>query len=215
MIRKVIVQSLFDWLMQLISFQSHSQLTLILQGFKNLVGFNQYKMKKIFLIFLTLFTISNSFCQAKFQNKEALLVLNGKIISKEILDKIDPKIIDSVKVLKENASIEKYGEKGKFGTIEIYSNQYVSENLNQNQKIIYVLGGIASIYTKEDIEFEKKYNIKYYDFGCIAPTNFEEYEVKNKKVFDSLSRDFGENWQKEIKSSSMGFSEWKIKKVAK
>ena len=172
-------------------------------------------MKKIFLIFLTLFTISNSFCQAKFQNKEALLVLNGKIISKEILDKIDPKIIDSVKVLKENASIEKYGEKGKFGTIEIYSNQYVSENLNQNQKIIYVLGGIASIYTKEDIEFEKKYNIKYYDFDCIAPTNFEEYEVKNKKVFDWLSKEFGENWQKEIKSSSMGFSEWKIKKVAK
>ena len=169
-------------------------------------------MKKIILTFLILFTISNSFCQTKFQKKEALLVLNGKIISKEILDKIDPKIIDSIKIIKQAASIEKYGEKGKFVTIEIYSSKYVSENLNQNQKIIYVLGGIASIYTKEDIEFEKKYNIKYHDFGCIAPTNFEEYEVKNKKVFDSLSKEFGENWQKEIKVSTMGFSEWKKEK---
>ena len=169
-------------------------------------------MKKIILTFLILFTISNSFCQTKFQKKEALLVLNGKIISKEILDKIDPKIIDSVKVLKDKKSTDKYGEKGKFGTIEIYSSKYVSENLNQNQKIIYVLGGIASIYTKEDIEFEKKYNVKYYDFGCIAPTNFEEYEAKNNKVFDWLSREFGDNWQKEIKVSSMGFSEWKKEK---
>lgn len=169
-------------------------------------------MKKIILTFLILFTISNSFCQTIFEKNEPLFVLNGNEISREILDKIDPKIIDSVKVLKDHTSIEKYGEKGKFGTIEIYSSAYLSENLNQNQKIIYVLGGIASIYTKEDIEFEKKYNIKYYDFGCIAPTNFEEYVAKNKKVFDWLSKEFGENWQKYIKAASMGFSEWKDEK---
>ncbi|BCY28519.1 hypothetical protein KK2020170_13870 [Flavobacterium okayamense] len=143
---------------------------------------------------------------------EPLFVLNGNEIPREILEKIDPKIIDSVKVLKEHASIEKYGEEGKFGTIEIYSSKYDSENLNQHQKIIYVLGGIASIYTKEDVEFEKKYKVKYYDFGCIAPTNFEEFELKNKKVFDSLSREFGENWQKDIKAASMGFSKWKDEK---
>lgn len=143
---------------------------------------------------------------------EPLFVLNGNEIPREILDKIDPKIIDSIKVLKDKSSTDKYGEKGKFGAIEIYSSKYVSENLNQNQKIIYVLGGIASIHTKEDIEFEKKHNVKYHDFGCVAPTNFEEFEVKNKKVFDSLSKEFGENWQKEIKVSSMGFSEWKKEK---
>lgn len=170
-------------------------------------------MKKIILIFLILFTISNGVCQNKFQKKEALLVLNGKIISKEILEKIDPKIIDSVKVLKNKKSTDKYGEKGKFGTIEIYCNKYIS-NINQEYKVIYVLGGIASTYTKEDIEFEKKYDVKYYDFGCIAPTNFEEFELKNKKVFDSLSKEFGNNWQKEIKTSAIGFSEWKKEKIS-
>lgn len=147
--------------------------------------------------------------------KEPLFVLNGNEIPREILEKIDPKIIDSVKVLKNKKSTDKYGEKGKFGTIEIYSNKYIS-NINQEYKVIYVLGGIASIYTKEDVEFEKKYDVKYYDFGCIAPTNFEEFELKNKKVFDSLSKEFGNNWQKEIKTSSLGLKDWiKTKRSAK
>lgn len=166
-------------------------------------------MKKIVITILILFLVNNIFGQNESQKREALLILNGKIISKEILDTINPKIIDSINVIKGNKSIEKYGEKGKFGTIEIYSNQYVSENVNQNQKIIYVLGGIASTYTKEDIEFEKKYNIKYHDFGCIAPINFKEYEAKNKIIFEYLKKNFGNNWVHKIKTSAMGLESWK------
>ncbi len=76
-------------------------------------------------------------------------------------------------------------------------------------KTIYILGGIATTYTKEDIAFEKKYHIQYHDFGCIAPTNFEEYETKNKAVFNFLKKVFGLQWIKEIKSSAMGLEEWK------
>jgi len=76
-------------------------------------------------------------------------------------------------------------------------------------KIIYVLGGIASTYTKDDIEFEKIYNIKYHDFGCVVPINFEEYEAKNKIVFDYLKKTFGLNWIQKIKTSAMGLEKWK------
>jgi hypothetical protein len=147
-------------------------------------------MKKYILTFLFLAITNIVFCQNRTTENEALLVLNDKVISKEILVEIDPKIIDSVKVLKDKLSIQKYGEKGKNGTIEIYSSKYVFNSRNQEQKIIYVIGGIASTYSKEDIEFEKKYNVKFYDFGCIAPINFEEYELKNKQVFDSLKKKF-------------------------
>ena len=75
-------------------------------------------------------------------------------------------------------------------------------------KTIYVLGGIASTHTKEDIAFEKKYNVKFYDFGCIAPLNFEEYEDKNRHVFNYLKNNFGTQWQTEIKKSAMGFKKW-------
>ena len=83
--------------------------------------------------------------------------------------------------------------------------------INSNTKTIYVLGGIASVITKEDLAFAKKYNIQFHDFGCIAPTNFKEYETKNELVFNYLNKTYGKQWQKEIKSSVLGFEKWKKK----
>lgn len=86
------------------------------------------------------------------------------------------------------------------------------ENTNETKKpikTIYVMGGIASTYTQKDIAFEKKYHIYYHDFGCLAPANFEEYETKNKTVFDELKKEFGLQWIKEIKFSAMGLNKWK------
>ena len=83
--------------------------------------------------------------------------------------------------------------------------------INSNTKTIYVLGGIASVITKEDLAFAKKYNIQFHDFGCIAPTNFKEYETKNELVFEYLNKIYGKQWQKEIKQSVMGFEKWKKK----
>lgn len=82
---------------------------------------------------------------------------------------------------------------------------------NSNTKTIYFLGGIASVITKEDLVFAKKYNIYFHDFGCIAPTNFEEYETKNELVFEYLNKTYGSQWQKEIKPSVLGFEKWKKK----
>lgn len=92
-------------------------------------------------------------------------------------------------------------------------NDTIKIEINSNTKTIYVLGGIASVITKEDLAFAKKYNIQFHDFGCIAPTNFEEYEAKNESVFDFLNKTYGIQWQKEIKASVLGFENWKKKKV--
>ena len=90
-------------------------------------------------------------------------------------------------------------------------NDTIKIEINSKTKTIYVLGGIASVITKEDLAFAKKYNIQFHDFGCIAPTNFEEYEEKNALVFEYLNKTFGKQWQKEIKSSILGFEKWKKK----
>ncbi|MFD2909499.1 hypothetical protein ACFSX9_12235 [Flavobacterium ardleyense] len=82
---------------------------------------------------------------------------------------------------------------------------------NQNTKTIYVLGGIASVITKEDLAFAKIYNLKFHDFGCLAPANFEFYESKNDLVFDFLNKTYGKKWQKEMKPNAMGFDKWKKK----
>ena len=90
-------------------------------------------------------------------------------------------------------------------------NDTIKIEINSNTKTIYVLGGIASVITKEELAFAKKYNVKFHDFGCIAPTNFEEYETKNELVFEYLNKTYGNQWQKEIKPSVMGFEKWKKK----
>ena len=91
-------------------------------------------------------------------------------------------------------------------------NDTIKIEINSNTKTIYVLGGIASVITKEDLAFAKKYNIKFHDFGCIAPTNFEEYEVKNTLIFEYLNKIYGKQWQKEIKPSILGFEKWRKNK---
>ena len=83
--------------------------------------------------------------------------------------------------------------------------------VNNQTKTIYILGGIASVITKEDLAFAKKYNIQYHDFGCIVPEDIEKYEKLNAQVFNQLDTDFGINWQKEIKKNSLGFEKWKKK----
>ena len=90
-------------------------------------------------------------------------------------------------------------------------NDTIRIEINSNTKTIYVLGGIVSAITKEDLAFAKKYNIQFHDFGCIAPTNFEEYEEKNVLVFEYLNKAFGKQWQKEIKPSVLGFERWRKK----
>ena len=90
-------------------------------------------------------------------------------------------------------------------------NDTIKIEINSKTKTIYVLGGIASVITKEDLAFAKKYNIHFHDFGCIAPTNFKEYETKNELVFEYLNKTFGKQWQKEIKPSVLGFKKWKKK----
>ena len=90
-------------------------------------------------------------------------------------------------------------------------NDTIKIEINSKTKTIYLLGGIASVITKEDLAFAKKYNVQFHDFGCIAPTNFKEYETKNELVFEYLNKSYGNQWQKEIQPSIMGFEKWKKK----
>ena len=90
-------------------------------------------------------------------------------------------------------------------------NEPVVIEVNQNTKVLYVLGGIASVTTKGDLAFAKKYNLRFHDFGCLAPVDFEFYESKNDLVFDYLNKTYGKQWQQEMKPTSMGFEKWKKK----
>lgn len=57
--------------------------------------------------------------QPSIKSNEPLYVVDGKIVDKTIVEAIDPKDIDSINILKDKTAVEKYGEQGKNGVVEI------------------------------------------------------------------------------------------------
>lgn len=51
--------------------------------------------------------------------EKPIIILDGKEISREEMDKMDPNTIQSINVIKGDKAVKKYGEKGKNGVIEI------------------------------------------------------------------------------------------------
>jgi hypothetical protein len=80
--------------------------------------------------------------------------------------------------------------------------------VNSQQMKIYLLGGIVTAITQKEIDFSKKYNVQFHDFGCLAPTNLDYYEAINFRTFDLLNIQFGPKWQSEIKPTTLGFNKW-------
>jgi hypothetical protein len=69
---------------------------------------------------------------------------------------------------------------------------------------VLLIGGIAPIAnSKQDNRFEKKYRVKYYDFGCIAD-NYDCIEDYNKVIFKYLDSNFGKTWRKTIRNDVIG-----------
>ena len=52
---------------------------------------------------------------------QPLYILDGKEVNEDILRAIKPEDVESINVLKDKSAVDKYGEKGKNGVIEIFS----------------------------------------------------------------------------------------------
>ena len=73
------------------------------------------------------------------------------------------------------------------------------EDINNGEPKLLLVGSIAPIgNTGIDYEFENKYGIKYYDFGCSPPADacIEEY---NKVIFKYLTEKYGSEWKESVR----------------
>lgn len=83
-------------------------------------------------------------------------------------------------------------------------NKEVAEiDIKKNKSKLLLIGSIAPIIYSNQYKFEKKYNIEYYDFGCITPN--EECVIQyNKTIFADLDKKFGKKWRKEVRKDVIG-----------
>ena len=88
-----------------------------------------------------------------------------------------------------------------------------NKDLDSKHLTLYILGGIASkANSVSDKVFQKKYNITYYDFGCLATINIKFYEDYNLLVLLYLTEKVDYEWKKEIRKDILGWEEWQKKK---
>ena len=87
-------------------------------------------------------------------------------------------------------------------------NQFKND-LQSGKLTLYLMGGIVSVIKKADIEFEKKYQINYHDFGCMPPSHFEFYEQYNQLIFNHLLKQHGNDWIATANINAFGFEKWK------
>ncbi len=85
-------------------------------------------MKSLRILFVILFLTALGQVQAHRLKREPIYILNGKAISKDEMNKINPSSIESINVLKGEKAIAKYGKKGKKGVVEIILKQPSSHN---------------------------------------------------------------------------------------
>ena len=73
---------------------------------------------------------------------------------------------------------------------------------NQKQRLLLV-GGIAPVVYIHQNRFERKYNVVYDDFGCLAP-NHECIVKYNQVIFKYLDGKYGKKWRKEVRKDVIG-----------
>lgn len=83
--------------------------------------------------------------------------------------------------------------------------------LKNNSIFLFLASVINPVTHEEDEIFEKKHQIYYKDFGCVAPS-YECMIQYNQRVFEFLNKKFGNKWQKEIRKDVVGFKEWRKNK---
>lgn len=75
----------------------------------------------------------------------------------------------------------------------------------QNKKPSLLLqGGIISVVKASDKDFEEKYKISFWDFGCVMSDNIECIIAYNKTIFEYLDKTFGKKWRQEIRKDVIG-----------
>ena len=85
------------------------------------------------------------------------------------------------------------------------------QDIKKQEIKLLIVGGIAPAIYPTDQDFEKKYQVTYYDYGDLAAKGECMFNY-NTRVFDYLTEIYGKSWKKEIRKDVYGLKRWKKNK---
>ncbi len=80
-----------------------------------------------------------------------------------------------------------------------YNKEKAQKDIAAGKARLLLIGSIGPIAnTDADDRFEKKYKVRYLDFGCTPPA-LDCVKAYNKTVFKHLDSTYGSRWRKEVR----------------
>lgn len=88
-------------------------------------------------------------------------------------------------------------------SVKINSANLAKEDIKKGVIKLLLQGGIAPKYFKNQNVMEKKYKLKYIDFGCVVSSNISLTDY-NKIVARYLDLKYGKIWRTEVRKDVTG-----------
>lgn len=98
-----------------------------------------------------------------------------------------------------------------FVSDENKARQLAESDIKNGTPLLLLMGGIAPVIVETGPEFEKKYGVFFYEYGCTGPED-KVLTAYNETVFDFLADKFGKQWMREIRDDVIGLKAWKRKR---
>src|SRR5690606_34870105 len=76
-------------------------------------------------------------------------------------------------------------------------------DIENETPFLLLMGGIAPVIISTDPEFELKYGVYFYEFGCTGPDN-DVLTAYNEEIFNNLTAKNGKKWIKEVREDVVG-----------
>lgn len=91
---------------------------------------------------------------------------------------------------------------------EVEAKKLAQIDIENKVLVLFLQSGISSITYPNDTLFQNKYNLFYFELGCVSqePSIIESY---NLQVFKFLDGKFGKDWRKKIRKDIIGFKKYK------
>ncbi|MCM8571141.1 hypothetical protein NE848_17225 [Gramella jeungdoensis] len=142
-------------------------------------------MKKVIIILTLIFSIS-SFAQEDGQ-EEIVFSRIGNLTDEQINSSGPAKLL--------------FAKKSEIRNI-------AKQDIENGIPFLLLQGGIAPVMIATDPQFEDKYKLYFYEYGCTGPDQnlIEDY---NKIIFDYLTDQYGKKWIKEVRDDVVGLDDWK------
>jgi hypothetical protein len=77
------------------------------------------------------------------------------------------------------------------------------KDVKEGKPMLLLSGGIAPVSSPKEDNFEKKYTVKYHDFGD-TPQNVKCSIAYNNIVFAFLDKKFGKSWRRDARADVIG-----------